>query len=294
MTASSVAAPAAHAFAGRRRRLGATQIQLIAMGVLAAVWILPVVLMISTSLKTQAQLFRPTEIVPNPFAWGNYVDLLTARFPFLRFLANSIFVSALSVLGDVMSSAFIAYGFARLRFPGRQFLFIVMMSTMMFPFAVRMIPLFLLFKQFGWINTFYPLIVPSYFGTYAFFIFLLVQFFRGIPQALIEAARVDGASELRIWWSVVLPLSKPALAVVALLAFEQSWNEFLPPLLYLNDTNYYTLPLGIFNMVGADDVANQWNYVMAAAMLMIAPVVTVFVFTQQFFTKGITMSGLKG
>ncbi len=296
MTATDVAsAPEIVAAAAVDHRSGrSTPTQTIVMLALAALWLMPVVLMISTSLKTQAQLFRPTELVPNPLALGNYLAVFTERFPFGRYLGNSMIVSFGTVIGDVLSSAFIAYGFARLRFPGRRFLFMVMISTMMFPFAVRMIPLFLLFKHIGWINTYYPLIVPSYFGTYAFFVFLLHEFFKGIPNALIEAARVDGANELRIWWSIVLPLSRPALAVVALLSFEQSWNEFLPPLLYLNDTSKYTLPLGIFNMVGADDVANNWNLVMAAAMVMVLPVITIFVFTQQFFARGITLSGLKG
>jgi ABC-type glycerol-3-phosphate transport system permease component len=296
MTASELADPGqlmAPSLARRRVR-GSTRTQYVAMLVLAALWLLPVVLMVSTSLKTQDQLFRPTQIIPSPIAWGNYLAVFTDRFPFGRYLANSMFVSFATVIGDVLSSAFIAYGFALLRFPGRRFLFTVMMSTMMFPFAVRMIPLFLLFKNMGWINTYYPLIVPSYFGTYAFFVFLLHEFFKGIPTSLIEAARVDGANELRIWWNIVLPLSKPALAVVALLSFEQSWNEFLPPLLYLNDTDKYTLPLGIFNMVGADDVAHNWNLVMAASMVMVLPVITIFFFTQQFFAKGVALSGLKG
>jgi ABC-type glycerol-3-phosphate transport system permease component len=278
----------------RRAGLGGIATQRIVTFALALLWLTPVVLMVSTSLKTQPQLYEPTRIIPDPIAWGNYVAVFFERFPFGRYLGNSLFVSIATVIGDVLSSAFIAYGFAKLRFPGRRFLFILMISTMMFPFAVRMIPLFLMFKQFGWINTYYPLIVPSYFGAHAFFIFLLHQFFKGIPDQLIEAARVDGASELRIWWSIVLPLSRPALAVVGLLAFEQSWNEFLPPLLYITDTRYYTLPLGIFNLVGADDVAQNWNLVMAAAMLMVLPVVTIFVFTQQFFARGIALSGLKG
>lgn len=292
MTASDVAA-GSPAFA-RSRTLGGINIQLVVAILLGLAWLLPVVLMISTSLKTSEQLYRPTQIIPDPVAWRNYYEVFMERFPFGRYLANSMFVSTATVIGDVFSSAFIAYGFAKLRFPGRRLLFIVMISTMMFPFAVRMIPLFLMFKQVGWINTYYPLIVPAYFGTHAFFIFLLHQFFRGIPDQLLEAARVDGASEFRIWWSIVLPLSKPALAVVGLLSFEQSWNEFLPPLLYINDTKYYTLPLGLFNMVGADDVGSNWHLVMAAAMMMVLPVVTVFIFTQQFFAKGIAMSGLKG
>jgi ABC-type glycerol-3-phosphate transport system permease component len=293
MIASEVAAPAP-ALVGSTTYSDRINVQLIVTLVLAALWLLPVVLMLSTSLKTQQQLYTPTQIIPNPIAWGNYLAVFIERFPFGRYLANSMFVTIATVVGDILSSAFIAYGFAKLRFPGRRFLFILMISTMMFPFAVRMIPLFLMFKQFGWINTYYPLIVPSYFGVHAFFVFLLHQFFKGIPDQLIEAARIDGASEVRIWWSVVLPLSRPALAVVGLLAFEQSWNEFLPPLLYLTDTSLYTLPLGLYNMVGADDVAQNWNLVMAGAMMMVLPVVTIFVFTQQFFAKGIALSGLKG
>lgn len=261
---------------------------------LAAIWLLPVVLLGSTSLKTQAQVSDPTAIIPNPVAWENYWTVLFDIFPFGRYLANSIIVSFFTVVGDVLACAFIAYGFARLRFPGRRFLFLLMISTMMFPFAIRMIPLFLIFKEIGWINTFYPLIVPSFFGAHAFFIFLLHEFFKGIPASLLESARIDGANEIQIWWRVVLPLSKPALAVVAILSFEQSWNDFLAPLLFLNDTKLYTLPLGLFTMAGSDDVAGRWHLVMAATVTMIIPVVIVFALAQKFFVKGITMSGLKG
>ena len=199
---------------------------LVAAVVLAVVWALPIVLMLSTSLKTQGQLAFPTHIVPHPFAFGNFLAVLFESFPFGHYMANSFTVSLFTVIGDVLSCSFIAYGFAILRFPGRRLLFVVMLSTMMFPFAVRMIPLFLIFKWLGWINTYLPLVVPPYFGINAFFIFLLHQFFRGIPGTLIEAARIDGAGEFRIWRSIVLPLSRPALAVVALLSFEQSWNDF--------------------------------------------------------------------
>jgi multiple sugar transport system permease protein len=260
---------------------------------LAAIWLLPVVLMVSTSLKTQSQTLDPTKLFPNPIAWENYRTVLFELFPFGRYLLNSIIVSVLAVTGDVLSCAFIAYGFARLRFPGRRILFILMISTMMFPFAVRMIPLFLIFKELGWMNTFLPLVVPSFFGAHAFFIFLLHEFFKGIPGSLIESARIDGANELQIWWRIVLPLSRPALAVVAILSFEQSWNDFLPPLLFLNDTNLYTLPLGLFTMAGNDDVASSWHLVMAAATTMVVPVLIIFIFAQKYFVRGITMSGIK-
>ena len=261
---------------------------------LATIWLLPVVLMVSTSLKTQSQTMDPTQLLPNPVAWENYWVVLFDLFPFGRYLLNSTIVSVFSVIGDVLSCSLVAYGFARLRFPGRQFLFILMISTMMFPFAVRMIPLFLIFKELGWINTFYPLTVPSFLGVHAFFIFLLHQFFRGIPGSLIESARIDGANEFQIWWRVVLPLSRPALAVVAILSFEQSWNDFMPALLFLNDVNLYTLPLGLFTMAGNDDVASSWHLVMAAATTMVLPVVVVFAVAQKYFVKGITMSGIKG
>ncbi len=289
MTRSSPAGRAAAA-----PLLSSEKLRYVVLFGLAAIWLLPVLLLGSTSLKTQAQVSDPTAIIPNPVAWDNYWTVLFDIFPFGRYLANSVIVSFFTVVGDVLACSFIAYGFARLRFPGRRFLFLLMISTMMFPFAIRMIPLFLIFKEIGWINTFYPLIVPSFFGAHAFFIFLLHEFFKGIPASLLESARIDGANEIQIWWRVVLPLSKPALAVVAILSFEQSWNDFLAPLLFLNDTKLYTLPLGLFTMAGSDDVAGRWHLVMAATVTMIIPVVIVFALAQKFFVKGITMSGLKG
>jgi multiple sugar transport system permease protein len=261
---------------------------------LSALWLMPIVLLGSTSLKTPQQLYDPTRILPDPAQWSNYRVVLFEAFPFARYVMNSVIVSVLSVIGDVLSSAFIAYGFAQLRFPGRRVLFLLMIATMMFPFAVRMIPLFLIFKELGWINTYWPLIVPSYLGTHAFFIFLLHQFFLGIPKSLLESARIDGANEIQIWWRVVLPLSKPALAVVAILAFEQSWSDFLSPLLYLNDRSLYTLPLGLYSLISGDDVAANWHLVMAATVTMILPVVVIFALAQRFFVRGVTMTGLKG
>ena len=261
---------------------------------LSALWLMPIALLGSTSLKTPQQLYDPTKILPDPVQWSNYRVVLFEAFPFARYVMNSVFVSVLSVIGDVLSSAFIAYGFAQLRFPGRRVLFLLMIATMMFPFAVRMIPLFLIFKELGWINTYWPLIVPSFLGTHAFFIFLLHQFFLGIPKSLLESARIDGANEIQIWWRVVLPLSKPALAVVAILAFEQSWSDFLSPLLYLNDRSLYTLPLGLYSLISGDDVAANWHLVMAATVTMILPVVVIFALAQRFFVRGVTMTGLKG
>jgi multiple sugar transport system permease protein len=262
--------------------------------VLCVFWSLPLILMLSTSLKSQTQLYIPTAIIPDPIVWDNYRRAIFDFLPFVTFFRNSLIIAVLAVIGDVMASAFIAYGFARLRFPGRSVLFVLMLSTMMFPFAVRMIPLFIIFRELGWINTFLPLVVPSYFGTNAFFVFLLYQFFKGIPSQVTEVARVDGANELQIWWHIVMPLSRPALAVVAILAFQQSWNDFLAPLVFLTDQQNFTVTLGLYSLIGGQDAAQRRQYLMAATVVTITPVVLLYFFAQRYFIKGITVSGLKG
>jgi multiple sugar transport system permease protein len=277
----------------RRRRL-VSVVVFVSLLVICVLWSLPLLLMLSTSLKSQAQLYQPTRIIPDPLVWSNYPRAIFEFLPFVTFFQNSLIIAVLAVIGDVLSSAFIAYGFARLRFPGRSILFMLMLSTMMFPFAVRMIPLFLIFRELGWINTFLPLIVPSYFGTHALFIFLLYQFFRGIPAQVTEVARVDGANELQIWWHIVLPLSRPALAVVAILAFQQSWNDFLAPLVFLTDQRNFTVTLGLYSLIGGQDAAQRWQFLMAATVVSITPVVLLFFFAQRYFIRGITISGLKG
>jgi multiple sugar transport system permease protein len=277
-----------------RRRRRTDVLVFVTLFVICLVWSLPLIMMVSTSLKAQAQVNVPTAIIPNPVVWENYPRAIYDFLPFVRFFRNSVVIAVFAVIGDVVSSAFIAYGFARLRFPGRSLLFLLMLSTMMFPFAVRMIPLFIIFRELGWINTFLPLIVPSYFGTNAFFIFLLYQFFRGIPNQVTEVARVDGANELQIWWHIVLPLARPALAVVAILAFQQSWNDFLQPLVFLTDQNNFTVTLGLYSLIGGQDATQRWQYLMAATVVTITPVVVLFFFAQRYFIRGITISGLKG
>jgi len=277
----------------RRRRI-VNVVAFVTLLVICVLWSLPLLLMLSTSLKSQAQLYVPTRIIPDPIVWSNYPRAIFEFLPFVTFFQNSLIIAVLAVIGDVFSSAFIAYGFARLRFPGRSILFMLMLSTMMFPFAVRMIPLFLIFRELGWINTFLPLVVPSYFGTHALFIFLLYQFFRGIPSQVTEVARVDGANELQIWWHIVLPLSRPALAVVAILAFQQSWNDFLAPLVFLTDQRNFTVTLGLYSLIGGQDAAQRWQFLMAATVVSITPVVLLFFFAQRYFIRGITISGLKG
>lgn len=257
-------------------------------------WGLPLLLMISTSLKTQAQLRSPTVLIPDPIAWENYPRSFSDFLPFGLYFRNSLVISVLAVLGDVLSSAFIAYGFAKFRFPGRDFLFVVLLGTMMIPFAVRMIPLLYLYREIGWINTILPLVVPSFFGTNAMFVFLAREFFKGIPDSLFEVARIEGANELQIWSRIALPLCKPVLAVIALLAFQQSWNDFLPHLVFLTDPEKFTVSLGLLSLIGGNDAAQPWQYLMAATVITSAPMVLLFIFAQRYFISGVTVSGVKG
>jgi ABC-type glycerol-3-phosphate transport system permease component len=250
--------------------------------------------MVLTSVKELPQIVTsPPVFIPKPIALHNYVDALTF-LPFGRFFRNTFVIAFFVIVGDLLSCSFIAYGFARLRFPGRDFLFIVLISTMMVPFAVRLLPLFLIFKSLGWINTYLPLIVPAYFGT-PFFIFLVRQFYRSIPQDLVDAARIDGASEIGIWWRIMLPLSKPVLIVVAIFAFQQTWNDFLAPLIYLNDKDKWTVALGLNGLVGTSGQSvEQWNWLMAASTAAIIPMLLIFAVAQRYFVEGVTLTGMKG
>jgi len=253
----------------------------------------PLYWMLSTSLKLLPETRAyPPIFFPLPH-WENYPQALTFQ-PFARYFANSFLIAGAVVVADLVSCSFVAYGFARLRFPGRDFLFMVLISTMMIPFIVRLVPLFLLFQQLKWINTYLPLIVPALFGT-PFFIFLLRQFFLSIPGELAEAARIDGANEFRIWWQIYLPLSGPALAVVAIFAFQQSWNDFLAPLIFINDTDKFTAALGLAHMLSQSGASTEyWNLLMAAATMTVLPVVVLFVTMQRYFVRGVALSGIKG
>jgi multiple sugar transport system permease protein len=253
----------------------------------------PLYWMLSTSLKLLPETRAyPPIFIPLPH-WENYPQALTFQ-PFARYFANSFLVAGSVVVADLVSCSFVAYGFARLRFPGRDLLFMVLISTMMIPFIVRLVPLFLLFQQLKWINTYLPLIVPALFGT-PFFIFLLRQFFLSIPGELAEAARIDGANEFRIWWQIYMPLSGPALAVVAIFAFQQSWNDFLAPLIFINDTDKFTAALGLAHMLSQSGASTEyWNLLMAAATMTVLPVVVLFVTMQRYFVRGVALSGIKG
>jgi multiple sugar transport system permease protein len=252
---------------------------------------LPFFWLVSTSLKELHQIFQmPPVWIPNPIRWQNYPEALN-YFPFLQQLGNTLVIAISSVVLTLVSSTLVAYSFSRLRWIGRDPLFYLMLSTMMLPYQVTMIPLFMIFRTLGWVNTLLPLIVPHAFGV-PFYIFLLRQFFLSLPRDLDDAAIIDGCSELGVLRYIVLPLSKAALATVALFQFLGSWNDFLGPLIYLNDPSKYTLSLGI--QVFASTSGVHWGWMMAVTTVLTVPVVVLFFFTQRTFIQGIALTGIKG
>jgi len=277
--------------AGPLVRIGLTYAALVALG---ALFSLPVVWMLSSSLHELSGVFaQPYRWLPSPLHWENYARAVTI-LPVPRFLLNTVLITAPVMLATLLSSALVAYGFARFRFPGRDALFALCLATMMLPGQVTMIPLYLVFAKLGWVDTYLPLIVPSLFGS-PFYIFLLRQFFLTIPPDSEEAARIDGASRLRIWWSVVLPQARPAVATVLIFTFIGTWNDFFGPLLYLNSPEKATLTLGL-NLMKTQVLGSgvvEWNVLMAASLLVLAPNVILFFLAQRHFIRGISMGAVK-
>jgi len=259
--------------------------------VVAALFLVPLLWMISSSLKPDYEIFAvPPQLIPNPPRWANYSEALTF-LPFGRYTLNTLVISAVTIVGHLLSCTVVAYAFARLRAPGRDALFLVVLATMMLPYPVTMVPLYILFRALGWINTFLPLTVPAFFGS-PLYIFLLRQFFLTLPTDLEDAARIDGANTAQIIWHVILPLSRPALATVAIFTFQASWNDFLAPLIYLQNPQNYTVTLGL--QFFRTSYTTNWGYLMAAALITMLPVVIVFLLAQRLFIEGIAMTGGKG
>ncbi|NMB25035.1 MAG: carbohydrate ABC transporter permease [Firmicutes bacterium] len=255
--------------------------------------VFPLLWTISTALKTVDQLMvYPPKWIPNPIQPSNFKTAMTI-LPFASYLQNTLTIVGFNIVGAIVSSAFVAYGFARIRFPGRDVLFVVMLSTMMMPYIVQMIPLYIMYSKLKWVNTFLPLIVPAWFGV-PFYIFLLRQFFRSIPEDLADAARIDGCTEIGIWWRVMLPLSKPALAVIAIFNFQANWNDFLGPLIYLTDTKLRTLALGLYAFRAIPGQLPMFHLLMAASLIMALPVLLLFFFFQRYFIQGVVLTGIKG
>lgn len=265
---------------------------------ICAGFILPLVWMISTSLKPLDQTDEALQLIPREIRWENYREIFTRdNADFALYARNTLIVAVLCVIGTVLSSSLAAYAFARIRFRGRGALFALTLATMMIPFPVLMVPSFAIFRWIGdftgiqMLGTLRPLWLPMWFGN-AFNIFLLRQFFRTIPQELSDAARIDGCSELGIYWRIILPLSRPALAVVAVFTFMYAWNDFLGPLVYIQSPNQFTLSLGLQTFQSQS--GTQWHLLMAASAVVIAPVLVLFFLAQRTFIEGIATTGLKG
>ena len=264
-------------------------IVLIAIGI---VLLAPLAWLVSTSLKSSGAIFvMPPRWIPDPIRWENYPEALEAQ-PFVRFFFNTLIITVLATFGTLLTASMAAFAFARLRFPWRAFWFSVVVSTLMLPSIVTMIPTFILFRSLKWIDTFMPLIVPYWFGGGAFNIFLLRQFFMTIPLELDEAARMDGASNYRIYAQIILPLAKPALATVTIFSTIAHWNEFVMPLIYLHSTDKWTMAIGLQGFSGL--YATQWNWLMAASTMMVLPLIVLFFSAQRYYLEGIQMSGIAG
>jgi multiple sugar transport system permease protein len=261
--------------------------------VVTAILMLPFYWMLSVALKSKSQVFaRPVQWWPDPTHWENFATAATYQyFPYFRMLWNSVFYAGLVTIGTVISCAAVGYGFARLRFPGRNVLFGITLATMMIPPIVTFIPTYVVFAKLGLIGSYFPLIFPKFLGD-AFFIFMMRQFFLTIPRDLSDAARIDGAGEYRIFFEIMLPLVRPALIVVAVFTLLYTWHDFFGPLIYLQDRDQFPLSLGLFAF--RSQRAVEWSLIMVAAILTTLPLVIVFMFTQRYFMRGIATTGLKG
>jgi multiple sugar transport system permease protein len=265
---------------------------------LAVSFLLPFYWMISSAVKNDAQVYTvPPVILPIPARWINFWEAWNID-NFNLFVFNTIFrYSIPSIIGTLVSCTLVAYGFARIKWPGRDILFAICLMTMMVPFQVQMVPLFIIFSKLGWINSYKPLVVPAFFGS-AYYIFMLRQFFRTIPEELSDAARIDGASELGILWYIMLPLVKPALTVVALFQFLGTWNDYLGPLIYVNQSHLYSLSMGLAslssNITQAGIKHLAYPYLMSVSAIITIPIIIIFFFAQRTFIEGISLTGIKG
>ena len=253
----------------------------------------PLLWAISTSLKTPEQVtMTEINLIPKPVAWWNYVELFRQK-PLPLYFRNTMVIVIAAEFGSLVVCSFVAYGFARISFPGRDIMLSLLLSAMMLPSVVTLVPLYIMFDRLKWVNTFLPLIVPRFLGHNAFYIFLMIQFFRGIPQDLTDAARIDGANEVGIWWRIAMPLSKPVLATIAVFTFQFAWNWFMQPLIYLGtEGDLWTLSLALRYFAGSEQEVSI-ELQMAMAILMFVPMVLIYVFGEKHLTRGVTFSGIR-
>jgi multiple sugar transport system permease protein len=253
----------------------------------------PLLWLLSSSLKPSRTVFTDLSLWPSQWDWTNYPRGWTAlEHPFSLYIVNSLVIVVLSIVGNLLSCSMAAYGFARLRFTGRRLFFVLMLGTMMLPGHVLLVPQYVVFAKLGWLNTYYPLLVPNFLATNAFYIFLMVQFMRALPTELDDAARIDGCGPFRTFWKVIMPLSMPAFATTAIFTFISVWNEFFGPLLYLTDSELYTVPLALRQFVDSEG-QSQWSQMFAMSAVSLAPVIGFFIAGQKYLVRGIATTGLK-
>lgn len=275
---------------GRRYQKLSLLLTYIILIVAACMMLLPFAWLISASLKNTGQYYAdPIQWIPNPFVWSNYVEAFSV-YGFARYVGNSIFLAVYAMVVNTLVSSLVAFGFARFRFPGRTVLFVIMLSTLMLPAQVLTIPLYVTFKEFGWINTFLPIMVPQLFGS-AFSIFLLRQFFIDLPRELDEAARIDGCSNLRLWWNIILPQSRPVIIVVAIFTFLASWRDAWNPLIYLNSQDTRTVPLGLLYFTNG--YTSVYPQMMAATVVALAIPVILYAIGQRYIDSGVAIAEIK-
>jgi multiple sugar transport system permease protein len=259
--------------------------------VLTFLFLVPLFWLLTCSFKQPVELFAvPIKWLPEKFSFNNYIRMFN-YFPFMRYLKNTLIIVFFNIVGSTISSAFVAYGFSRLRWKGRDKVFIIVLITMVLPFQVIMVPLFMLFQKIGWIGTFLPLTLTCFFGN-PFYIFLIRQFFVSLPEELNDAARIDGSGEFRTFFQIAIPLSAPVLTTVVVFAFLRSWNDFIGPLIFLSNNKLYTLAIGA--QLIRTRLQPNWEYLMPLGVIMVLPVLLLFFLMQKYFIQGIAMSGIKG
>lgn len=259
--------------------------------ILSVVFISPFLIMITTALKTNTDAFQlPVKLLPRKLIWSNFPEAMS-KIPFVLYMKNTIFITALSIIGQLISTPMVAYSLAKIKWKGAPVISSLIIGTMMIPYTVTMIPLYKIWSSLGMTNTYIPLIAPTFFGT-PFFIIIMRQFFAGLPNSLMEAAKIDGAGEFRRYLSIALPLSKPALTTIGIYAFIAAWSDYLAPLIYINKTEKLTLSLGLQGFLNQYSV--DWTHLMAAATIFVIPVIIFFLFFQRNFVEGIATSGIKG
>ena len=275
--------------------LGLSALQIF-LTILLIGFLVPILWMFSSALKVSTEIFQsPVVWIPTDPKWSNFTEVFNLPgMPFATFLYNTIKVVVIAVAGTVISSALVAYAFARLEWPGRDFIFGVMVATLLIPPVITIIPRFIEFKNFGWLDTHLPLTVPYWFAGTPLYVFLMRQYFRSIPRELDEAAIMDGATHLQILWRVILPLSKPVIATVAVFSMLQHYNDYLSPLIFINSIENWTIPLGLANLNADESFTSSWETLFAASTIAVTPVIILFVFAQRYFVQGISMTGFGG